>query len=174
LVPVRKKNGEIRISIDFINLNRSSLKDNYPLPKMDHVLEKVVEANRMSMIDGFSRYNQIIVHEDDREKIVFTTPWGTFVYDKMPFGLMNAGDNLQRAIDITFVDKKDKFIVMYLDDLTVFSNSDAEHLLHLRQTFKKCRKFVLSLNPKKPHFAMQEVKLLGHIVSKEGIKVEPK
>jgi hypothetical protein len=62
LVPVRKKNGEIRLCVDFRNLNRSSLKDNYPLPKMDHILEKVVGANRMSMIDGFSGYNQIAVH----------------------------------------------------------------------------------------------------------------
>jgi hypothetical protein len=83
LVPVRKKNGEIRLCMDFRNLNRSSLKDNYLLPKMDHVLEKVVRDNRMSMIDGFSGYNQIAVHEDDKEKTVFTTPWGTFMYDKM-------------------------------------------------------------------------------------------
>jgi hypothetical protein len=68
LVPVRKKNGEIRLCVDFRNLNRSSLKDNYPLPKMDHVLEKVVGDNKISMIDGFSGYNQIVVHEDDREK----------------------------------------------------------------------------------------------------------
>jgi ribonuclease HI len=174
LVPVRKKNGEIRLCVDFRNLNRSSLKDNYPLPKMDHVLEKVVGANKISMIDGFSGYNQIVVHEDDREKTVFTTPWGTFMYDKMPFGLMNAGATFQRAMDIAFVGERDKFVVIYLDDLTVFSNSDAEHLMHLRQTFEKCRKFGLSLNPKKSHFAMQEGKLLGHIVSKDGIKVDPK
>jgi hypothetical protein len=73
LVPVRKKNGEIRFCVDFRNLNRSSLKDNYPLPKMDHVLEKVVRANIMSMIDGFSGYNQIIVHQDDKEKNTFIT-----------------------------------------------------------------------------------------------------
>jgi hypothetical protein len=68
LVPVRKKNSEIRLYVDFKNLNRSSLKANYPLPKMDHVLEKVVGANKMSMIDGFSSYNQIMVHEYDKEK----------------------------------------------------------------------------------------------------------
>jgi hypothetical protein len=161
LVPVRKKNGEIRLCVDFRNLNRSSLKDNYPLPKMDHVLEKVVGDNRISMIDGFSGYNQIVVHEDDREKTAFTTPWGTFMYDKMPFGLMNAGENFQRAMDITFIGERDKFVVIYLDDLTIFSDSDTEHLVHLRQTFDKCRKFGLSLNPKKSHFAMQEGKLLG-------------
>jgi ribonuclease HI len=174
LVPVRKKNGEIRLCVDFRNLNRSSLKDNYPLPKMDHVLEKVVGANRMSMIDGFSGYNQIAVHQDDKEKMTFTTPWGTFMYDKMPFGLMNAGETFQRAMDIAFMGERDKFVVIYLDDLTVFSKSDAEHLVHLKQTFEKCRKFGLSLNPKKSHFAMQEGKLLGHLVSKDGIKIDPK
>jgi hypothetical protein len=74
LVPVRKKNNEIRLCVDFRNLNRSSLKDNYPLPKMDHVLEKVVGENIMSMIDGFSGYNQIAIHKDDKEKTTFTTP----------------------------------------------------------------------------------------------------
>jgi hypothetical protein len=68
LVPVRKKNGEIILCVDFRNLNRSSLKDNYPLPKMDHILERVVGGNIISMIDGFSGYNQIFVHEDDKEK----------------------------------------------------------------------------------------------------------
>jgi predicted phosphatase len=77
-------------------------------------------------------------------------------------------------MDIDFVGERDKFVVIYLDDLTVFSKSDAEHLVHLKQTFKKCRKFGLSLNPKKSHFAMQEGKLLDHIVSKEGIKINPK
>jgi hypothetical protein len=114
LVPVRKKNGEIRLCVDFWNLNRSSLKDNYPLPKMDHVLEKVVGENRMSMIDGFSGYNQIAMNEQYREKTAFTTPWGTFMYEKIPFGLMNAGATFQRAMDIAFIGERDKFVVIYL------------------------------------------------------------
>ena len=91
LVLVRKKNGEIRLCVEFRNLNRSCLKDNYSLPKIDQILQRVVGAHRISMIDGFSSYNQIAVQLEDREKIAFTTPWGTFMYDKMPFGLMNAG-----------------------------------------------------------------------------------
>jgi hypothetical protein len=140
---------------------------------MDHVLQKVVGANRISMIDGFSGYNQIVVHEKDRELTAFNTPWVTFMYDKIPFGLMNAGATFQRAMDITFVGEKDKFIVIYLDDLTIFSKSNDDHLKHLRQTFVKCKKYGLSLNPKKSHFVMQEEKLLGHIVSKEGVKIDP-
>jgi hypothetical protein len=91
----------------------------------------------MSMIDVFSGYNQIVVHKYDKEKTMFTTPWGTFMYDKNPFGLMNVGANFQRAIDISFVDERDKFVIIYLDDLTVFSNTDAKHLVHLKQTFEK-------------------------------------
>jgi hypothetical protein len=90
LVPVRKKNGEIRLYVDFRNLNRISKKDNYPLPKMEHKLQRVTGASRMSMIDGFSGYNQIFVFPEDKEKETFTTPWGTFIYAKISFGLMNA------------------------------------------------------------------------------------
>jgi hypothetical protein len=173
LVPVRKKNGEIRLCVDFRNLNRSSKKDNYPLPKMEHILQRVTGSSRMSMIDGFSGYNQISVLPEDREKTTFTTPWGTFMYAKMPFGLMNAGATFQRAMDIAFIGEKDKFVVIYLDDITVFSRSDKEHCHHLRRVFLKCRKFGLSLNPKKSLFAMREGKLLGHIVSAEGVRIDP-
>lgn len=174
LVPVRKKNGEIRLCVDFRNLNKCSKKDNYPLPKMEHILQKVSGSSFMSFIDGFSGYNQIAVHPDDREKTAFTTPWGTFMYEKMPFGLINAGATFQRAMDIAFVGEKDKFVLIYLDDITVFSNSFEEHLEHLRKTFLKCRKYGISLNPKKSFFAMKEGKLLGHIVSAEGVKIDPK
>lgn len=90
----------------------------------------------------------------------------------MPFGLMNIGENFQREMGITFVGEKDKFIVVYLEDITVFSQSDADHLNHLKQTFQKCRKFGLSLNPSKSMFAMDEVRLLGHIVSSKGICID--
>jgi hypothetical protein len=173
LVPVRKKSGEIRLCVDFRNLNRSSRKDNYPLPNMEHILQKVTGASRISMIDGFSGYNQISVMPEDREKTTFTTPWGTFMYAKMPFGLMNAGATFQRAMDIAFIGEKDKFVVIYLDDITVFSKTDKEHRCHLKKVFLKCRRYGLSLNPKKSLFSMQEGKLLGHIVSAEGVRIDP-
>jgi hypothetical protein len=140
---------------------------------MEHILQRVAEASRMSMIDGFSGYNQVSVLPEDREKTTFTTPWGTFMYAKMPFVLMNAGAMFQRAMEISFIGEKDKFVVVYLDDITVFSKSDKEHHCHLRKVFLKCRNFGISLNPKKSSFAMQEGKLLGHIVSAEGVKIDP-
>ena len=95
------------------------------------------------------------------------------MYEKMPFGLMNAGSTFQRAMDIVFIDEKDGFVVIYIDEIIVFSSSDEEHLQHLKQTFEKCRRYDISLNPKKSHFSMEEGKILGHIVSPEGIKIDP-
>jgi hypothetical protein len=91
LVPTHKKTREIRLCIDFRNLNKVSLKDNYPLPKMDHILQKVVGSSQISLLDGFSGYNQVLVHPNNQDKTTFTTPWGTFMYVKIPFGLMNTG-----------------------------------------------------------------------------------
>ena len=173
LVPVRKKNGEIRLYIDFRNLNIASLKDNYPLPKMDHILERVVGATRISMLDGFSGYNQVLVDPKDQEKTTFIAPWGTFMYAKMPFSLMNARATFQRAMDIAFAEEINKFVVIYLDDITIYSRNENEHVSHLRKIFLKCRKYGISLNPKKSNFAMMEGKLLGHIISGEGIRIDP-
>jgi hypothetical protein len=125
------------------------------------------------MIDGFSGYNQIFVLPEDREKTTFTTPWGTFMYANMPFSLMNVGDIFQREMDIAFIGEKDKFVVIYLDDITVFSKSNQEYYQHLKKLFMKCRKYGLSLNPMKSIFSMKEVKLLGHIVLAEGVKIDP-
>ena len=106
LVPIKKESGEIRLCVDFKNLNQVSLKDNYPLPKMGHILQRVVGSQRISMLDSFSGYNQVAVYPYDQKNTTFTTPWGTFVYAKMPFGLMNVGDTFQRAMCIAFLRRK--------------------------------------------------------------------
>jgi hypothetical protein len=95
------------------------------------------------------------------------------MYAKMPFGLMNAGATFQRAMDIAFIREKDQFVVIYLDDIRVFSRLDKEHCCHLKKKFLKCRRYGLSLNPKKSLFSMKEEKLLGHIVSAEGVRIDP-
>lgn len=124
-------------------------------------------------MDGFSRYNQVLVHPNDKEKTTFTTPWGTFMYVKMPFGLMNVGATFQRDLDFNFADEVGHFIIIYLDEIIVFSKTYEEHLNHLRRIFFKCQKFCISLKPKKTLFSLQEGKLLGHIISKEAIKIDP-
>ena len=92
------------------------------------------------------------------------------MYAKMPFGLMNVGATFQRAMDIAFSKEKDKYVVIYLDDITIFSQSNLDHLQHLKKVFLKCIKFSISLNPKKSHFAMEEGKLLGISFMKEALK----
>lgn len=89
----------------------------------------------------------------------------------MPFGLMNTGATFQRDVDIAFVG--DKFVVIFLDDIIVFSKSDEEHLDHLKKTSENCRKIGLSLNPTKSIFYLEKVKLVGHIVSRDGVKIDP-
>ena len=86
LVPVRKNSGEIRLYVDFRNLNRASDKDNYPIPPMEQLLQMVSGSELLSLLDGFSGYNQVLVAEEDRLKITFRTKWGTFAYRRMPLG----------------------------------------------------------------------------------------
>ena len=95
------------------------------------------------------------------------------MYLKMPFGLMNTGATFQRDMDIGFAKEIHEFLVVYQDDITVYSKSDNEHLNHQRRVFIKCRKFGISLNPKKTLFVIEEGKLLGHIISKDGIRIDP-
>ena len=102
LVPVKKKLGEIRLCMDFRNLNRASDKDNYPVPPMEQLLQMVSGSEMFSLLDGFSSYNQVLVAEEDILKTTFRTKWGTFAYRRMPFGLINAGATFQRAMDIDF------------------------------------------------------------------------
>ena len=91
----------------------------------------------------------------------------------MPFGLINAGATFQRAMDIDFRSLIGRSIVVYLDDVTIFSKRREEHAFHLKQIFKHCRKYGISLNPRKCVFAVIEGKLLGHVVSKKGISIDP-
>jgi hypothetical protein len=103
LVPVRKKSGEIRLCVDFRNLNRASEKDNYPVPPMEQLLQTVSGSDIFSLLDGFSGYNQVLVSEEDRLKTTFRTKWGTFAYKRMPFGLINAGEDLPKGHGCSFL-----------------------------------------------------------------------
>jgi hypothetical protein len=86
------------------DLNKESIKDNYPLPNMEMLLQQVIGSALMSMLDGFSGYNQVLVVEEDRPKTTFVTPWETYAYAHMPFGLKNVGENFQREMDHAFKD----------------------------------------------------------------------
>jgi hypothetical protein len=127
----------------------------------------------MSMLDGFSGYNQVLVAEEDREKTTFITPWETYAYARIPFGLKNVGATFQRAMDHAFNGLIGNFMEDYQDDLIVHSRKREDHIHHLRKVFERCRSYDVSLNPKKCLFVVTQGKLLGHIVCKEGIYIDP-
>ena len=117
IVPVPKKDGKVRMCVDYRDLNRASPKDNFPLPHIDVLVDNTVGYSTFSFMDGFSGYNQIKMAPKDREKTTFITLWGTFYYKVMPFGLKNAGATYQRAMVTLFHDLMHKEIEVYVDDM---------------------------------------------------------
>jgi hypothetical protein len=172
-VPVRKNNGDIRICVDFRNVNRASEKDNYPVPPMEQILQCVSRSETLSLLDGFSGYNQVLVAHEDQLKTTFRTKWGTYSYRKIPFRLINVGATFQRAMDISFRGMLGECVVVYLDDVTIFLKNREDHISHLKKVFNRCRRYNISLNPKKSIFVVDEGKLLGFIISKHGMWIEP-
>jgi hypothetical protein len=126
-VPVNKKQGTIRVCTDFHDLNHACPKDNFPTPFIDQIIDDCTGHEALSFMDGFSGYNQIQIHPADQYKTTFTTPWGTFAYRVMPFGLKNAGVTFQQAMTYIFHDLA-HIILAYLDDLTARSKKHTQHL----------------------------------------------
>jgi hypothetical protein len=128
----------------------------------------------MSLLDGFSGYNQIKFKRTDKYKSTFTTHWGTFSYECVHFGLSNASTTFQRAMQLAFDDIIDKIIQVYLDELIVYSKTLTNHFSHLRKVFMRCRKFNISLNPLKSIFSVTQGELLGHIFYDSRISIDLK
>ena len=147
IVPVKKKNGQIRICVDFRDLNKACPKDSFPLPIPDILLDNVVGHEMFSFIDGFSGYNQIRMSPEDEEKTAFHTPIGTFCYTVMPFGLKNAGATYQRAMQFIFADMIHEEMEDYVDDIIVKSKTRGYHLFVLQKVLHRCRIYKLRLNP---------------------------
>jgi hypothetical protein len=126
----------------------------------------------MSLLDGFSGYNEIKIKRVDKYKTTFITRWGTFSYECIPFVLSNASATFQRAMQIYFDDLIGKIIQIYLDDLTVYSKIRSDHFGHLRKVLMQCRKFGISLYPSKSIFSDTKGNLLGHFVSDSGISID--
>jgi hypothetical protein len=171
-VLVNKKEGKIRVCIDFQDLNKACPKDNYPMPFIDQILDDCVGDEIFSFMDGFSSYNQIQIKLKDQHKTFFIFPWGTFAYRKMPFGLKNVGATFQRAMSYAFHDIT-RIVEAYLDDLTAYSKQRADHPSHLRAIFDRCRKYKIRLNPIKCNFCVVVGRLLRFIVSRNEIMVDP-
>ncbi|RVW62232.1 Transposon Ty3-I Gag-Pol polyprotein [Vitis vinifera] len=165
VVPVPKKDGKVRVCVDFRDLNKASPKDDFPLPHIDLLVDGTAGHSMLSFMDGFSGYNQILMAPEDMEKTAFITEWGTYCYRVMPFGLKNAGATYQRAATTLFHDMMHRDVEVYVDDMIVKSRGRADHLDALERFFERIRKFRLRLNPKKCTFGVTSGKLLGHILT---------
>ena len=153
-------------------VNATTIRDNYPLPITEHVLERVAGKEAYSFLDGFSGYNQVSIAPEDQHKIAFATEWGIFAYRVMPFGLTNAPATFQRLMSHAFKEYLRDFLEVYMDDLCVHSKDRSDHIKHLIMVFEKCRVYQICLNPDKCVFMVRQGKILGHIVSKNGISTD--
>jgi hypothetical protein len=172
LVLVNKKQGTIRVRMDFHDLNKACPKDNFPTPFIDQILDECVVSEIFSFMDRFSGYNQIQIKPEDQHKMKFICPWGTFSYWKMPFGLKNAGATFQRAMNFSFHDIKHT-VEAYLDDLTAHSYKRVDHIMHLCLVFERCHYYRMRSNPHKCIFCVKSGHLLEFLVSETGIMVDP-
>ena len=173
IIPVKKKNGQIRCCVDFRNLNKACPKDEFSLPNMDLLIDSAAGSAMFSFMDGFSGYNQIRMAPKDAEKTAFRTPMGNFYYIVMPFGLKNVGTTYQRAMTAIFHDMMHQELEDYVDDIVVKSKRREEHFCVLKRVFERCRAFKLRMNPLKCAFGVSSLKFLGFLVHSRGIDVDP-
>ncbi|MCO5577550.1 hypothetical protein L7F22_031381 [Adiantum nelumboides] len=172
IVVVPKKNGKLRVCVNLKKVNAATIRDNYPLPITDHVIERVAGREAYSFLDGFSRYNQLAIKPKDQHKTAFATEWGIFAYRVKPFGLTNALATFQRLMSHAFKEYLRQFLEIYMDDLCVHSLIRMDHIEHLTKIFEKCRLYWICLNPEKCVFMVRQGKILGHIVSKNKISTD--
>ncbi|GKV21559.1 hypothetical protein SLEP1_g31529 [Rubroshorea leprosula] len=172
IVPVSKKNGQLRVCVDFRDLNQASPKDDFSLPIIERMVDATMGHEVLSFMDGFSGYNQIHMDPKDEEITAFQTPKGIYYYKVMPFALKNAGATYQRAMQMIFSDMLHKLVECYVDDLVVKSKRRDEHLNDLKVVFERLRKYQLKMNPLKCAFGVSSRKFLGFIVRHRGIKID--
>ncbi|XP_063054507.1 uncharacterized protein LOC134448779 [Engraulis encrasicolus] len=173
IVLVQKKNGSWRFCVDYRRLNSVTKKDAFPLPRIEDSLTTLSQAAWYSTLDLASGYWQVRVEEPDREKTAFTTPFGLFEWDRMPFGLCNAPATFQRLMQRCLSGQMVESTLVYLDDIIVFSPDFSTHLRHLEGVFQAMERYGLKLRPEKCQLLRQEVKFLGHRVSHQGVSPDP-
>jgi hypothetical protein len=170
---VKKKNGEMRMCVDYRALNKITIRNNYPLPRMDDCFDRLQGKTVFSKLDFTSGYHQMRVAKEDTHKTAFRTRYGHYEFLVLPFGLCNAPATFQSMMHDIFWELLDKFVVIYLDDIIIFSQNEEEHKEHLRQVFDIIRVNKLYIKPEKCEFFVNRISFLGHIVSDKGIEMDP-
>ncbi|MCO5598502.1 hypothetical protein L7F22_052599 [Adiantum nelumboides] len=169
----RKKDGTYRLCIDYRGLNNQTIKNKYPLPHIDELLSQLSGATVFSKIDLRSGYHQIRIKTEDIPKTAFRTRYGHYEFIVLAFGLTNAPATFMCLMNNIFHDHLDEFILVFLDDIFVYSKSDCEHEIHLRKTLQILREHKLYAKMSKCFFAKDKIVYLGRVISKDGIHIDP-
>jgi hypothetical protein len=171
LVP--KPGGGVRLVIDYRKLNQVTKKEIYAIPRIDDVLDSLSGAMFFTTLDLAAGYYQIPVKECDKEKTAFVTYDGTYEFNKMSFGLVNAPSTFQRCMDTVMAGLKWKSVQIYIDDVMIASPTFKQHLIDLVTVLNRLKEAGLKLKASKCFFCCTEVEYLGHLITREGIRANP-
>ena len=170
---IKKKDGSLRLCVDYRGLNRVTKKNRYPIPLVSNLLDQLRDAKVYTKIDLRGAYNLVRIAEGDEWKTAFRTRYGHFEYLVMPFGLTNAPATFQAIMQDIFSDMLDVSVIVYLDDILVYSKDPSSHVEDVRRVLERLRKYNLYAKPEKCSFHTSSVEYLGFIVSPEGLSMDP-
>ena len=170
---VKKKDGSLRLCIDYRQLNRVTIRNQYPLPRIDELFNQLQGSRVYSKIDLRSGYHQLRVQESDVPKTAFRTRYGHYEFLVMPFGLTNAPAAFLDLMNRVFQPYLDRFVIVFIDDILVYSGSSEDHSEHLRIVLQTLRERQLYAKLSKCQFWLDRVAFLGHVISAEGVSVDP-
>lgn len=174
VVLARKRDGSLRMCIDYRQLNRKTVNDAYAMPRIDEILDSLHGSKFFTVLDMKSGYHQVEVLEEHKQRTAFTVgPLGLWEFNRMPFGLVNAPATYQRLMEDCMGDYIGKLCFIYLDDLIIFSETFEEHMDRLAKVMQRLREHGLKLSPKKCFLLQSKVKYLGFVVSENGVEADP-
>jgi hypothetical protein len=170
---VKNKDGTLRLCIDFRQLNKVTVKNKYPLSRIDDLFDQLKGEKIFSKIDLISRYHQVRIKDEDISNTAFRTRYGHYEFTVVPIGLSNAPVVFMFLMNGVFRNYLDKFVIVFLDDILVYSKLEEEHKQHLRMVLQVLREHQLYAKLSKCLFYQRQIHYLGHIISEEGIGVDP-
>nr|ABA98150.1 retrotransposon protein, putative, Ty3-gypsy subclass [Oryza sativa Japonica Group] len=170
---VKKKDGSERMVIDYRALNEVTIKNKYPLPRIDDLFDQLKGARVFSKIDLRSGYHQLKIRSEDIPKTAFSTRYGLYEFTVMSFGLTNAPAFFMNLMNKIFMEYLDQFVVVFIDDILIYSRNEEEHAEHLRLIMEKLRNPQLFAKFSKCEFWLDRVAFLGHVISSNGVEVDP-